>query len=135
MTDGMHHLVADLALVLCTAALVTILFQRLHLPVILGYLHSSSKHQSPLPEDKGKEQFGFVTKSGIKLVFDDSNKRLTLAVPTGNGDRKKTIVVNDATGALELKDENKNSIKMNASGITIESSKIVTIKGAQVKIN
>ncbi|MGH7585406.1 MAG: cation:proton antiporter [Gemmatimonadales bacterium] len=32
------HLVADLALVLCTAALVTILFQRFHLPVILGYL-------------------------------------------------------------------------------------------------
>ena len=39
MTDGgMHHLVVDLALVLCTAALVTVLFQRLHLPVILGYL-------------------------------------------------------------------------------------------------
>ena len=32
------NLVGELALVLCTAALVTVLFQRLHLPVILGYL-------------------------------------------------------------------------------------------------
>jgi Rhs element Vgr protein len=104
-------------------------------PVILGYLHSNGEHKSPLPEEKDKEQSGFVTKSGIRLVFDDTNKRLTLAVPTGKGDKKKTIVVNDGSGALELKDENSNSIKMNASGITIESSKIVTIKGAQVKIN
>ncbi|HSE28041.1 MAG TPA: cation:proton antiporter [Gemmatimonadales bacterium] len=38
MPDAMHHLVQDLALVLCTAALVTVVFHRLHLPVILGYL-------------------------------------------------------------------------------------------------
>ena len=38
MADGVHHLVLDLALVLCTAALVTVVFHRLHLPVILGYL-------------------------------------------------------------------------------------------------
>lgn len=102
-------------------------------PVILGYLHSNSSHESPLPEEKGKDQFGFVTKAGLKLVFDDSNKRMSLVVPSDTG--KKTITVNDDSGALELKDENQNTIKMDKSGITIQSSKVVTIKGLQVKIN
>lgn len=102
-------------------------------PVILGCLHSKSSHESPLPEDAGTQQFGFVTKAGLKLVFDDSNKRMTLVVPAAKG--SKTITVNDTSGALEIKDENANTIKMNASGITIQSSKVVTIKGTQVKIN
>ena len=102
-------------------------------PIILGYLHSKSSHESPLPEEEGKQQFGFVTKAGLKLVFDDSNKRMSLVVPSGTG--KKTITVNNDSGALELKDENQNTIKMDTSGITIQSSKIVTIKGSQVKIN
>ena len=63
-------------------------------PVILGYLHSKSSHESPLPEEEGKQQFGFVTKAGLKLVFDDSNKRMSLVVPSGTGN--KTIIVNSA---------------------------------------
>jgi len=55
-------------------------------------------------------------------------------VPSGAAG-KKTITVNNDSGALEFKDENQNTIKMDKSGITIQSSKIVTIKGAQVKIN
>jgi len=102
-------------------------------PVILGYLHSKSSHQSPLPEDEGKQQYGFVTKEGLKLIFDDSNKRMSLVVPGSSG--KKTITINDASGALELKDDNGNTIKMDGSGITIQSSKNVTLKGSKVLIN
>jgi uncharacterized protein involved in type VI secretion and phage assembly len=103
-------------------------------PVILGYLHSKSSHESPLPLDKGKQQYGFVTKQGLKLVFDDSNKRMSLVVPSGSD--KKTITINDASGALELKDDKGNTIKMDGSGILIDASKNnVTIKGAKVLIN
>lgn len=103
-------------------------------PVILGYLHSKSSNQSPLPEQDGQQQYGFVTKEGIKLVFDDTNKKMSLIVPAGAG--KKSIVINDSSGAMELKDENQNSIKMDAQGITIQSSSgMVTIKGTQVLIN
>jgi len=34
-----------------------------------------------------------------------------------------------------MKDENNNTIKMDTSGITIQSSKMITIKGQTVKIN
>ncbi len=103
-------------------------------PVILGYLHSKDSKKSPLPEQDGMEQYGIVTKEGIKLVFDDTNKRLSVTVPTGAGE--KSLVMNSDASAIELKDENQNSIKMDASGITIQAGTgIVTIKGTQVLIN
>ncbi|MBS1902209.1 MAG: type VI secretion system tip protein VgrG [Bacteroidetes bacterium] len=103
-------------------------------PIILGYLHSSSSHESPFPETSGKEQYGILTKAGTKVMFDDSVPTLTLLVKASAGE--KSIVINDDTGALIMKDENQNSIKMDATGITISSSSgIVTIKGSQVLIN
>jgi Rhs element Vgr protein len=102
--------------------------------IILGYLHSKDSNKSPLPETEGNLEFGFVTKEKIKLIFDDTNKRMTLSVKTASGE--KSIILNDDSGAMELKDENSNSIKMEASGITIEAGTgNVTIKGTQVMIN
>lgn len=102
--------------------------------IILGCLHSKDKHQSPLPEQQGATQHGIVTKEGIKLVFDDTNKRLTLRVPAGAGE--KTLVINNASGAFEMKDENQNSIKMDSQGITIQAGTgNVVIRGTMVRIN
>jgi len=103
-------------------------------PIILGYLHSSSTNQSPLPVDSGAEQYGFVTKQGVKLIFDDTNKRMTISVTTATGE--KSIVLNDDSSAFAMTDENQNSIKMDASGITIQAGTgNVTIKGTMVMIN
>jgi Rhs element Vgr protein len=101
--------------------------------IVLGYLHSKDSKKSPLPVDEGKEQYGFVTKEKMKLIFDDSNKRITIVATTPSGE--KSIVMNDDSSAFIMKDENGNTIKMDASGITIQSSKNVTIKGLQVMIN
>jgi Rhs element Vgr protein len=103
-------------------------------PVILGCLHSSSSKQSPLPVDSGAEQYGFVTKEGVKLIFDDTNKRLTLSVKTATGE--KSVILNDSSGAFMMTDENQNSIKMDSTGITIQAGiGNVIIKGLQVMIN
>ncbi|MBS1510481.1 MAG: type VI secretion system tip protein VgrG [Bacteroidetes bacterium] len=103
-------------------------------PIILGYLHSKSAHQSPLPQTQGNLEYGFVTKENIKLIFDDTNKRMTLSVKTTKGE--KSIVLNDASGAFSMTDENQNTIKMDSTGITIQAGKgNVTIKGTNVLIN
>lgn len=103
--------------------------------IILGYLHSKDTNKSPLPVDAGAQQYGFVTKEGIKLIFDDTNKRLTLLVATLSGE--KSLIINNSSGAFEMKDDNQNTIKMDSAGITIQAGagKNVTIKGTQVKIN
>jgi Rhs element Vgr protein len=100
--------------------------------IIVGYLHSKN-NASPLPIDQGKLQYGIVTQEKLKLIFDDSNKRMSLIVPSGSGE--KSIIINSDASAIELKDENQNSIKMDAQGITIQSGKTITIKGQLVKIN
>lgn len=99
--------------------------------VILGYLHSKDAHKWPFPE--ADKNFGFVTKAGLKMVLDETNKKITITAPTSAGEH--TIVMNDS-GAMELKDDHQNSIKMESSGITIQSGAgNVTIKGTMVKIN
>lgn len=102
--------------------------------VVLGYLHSKDKKKSPLPEQEGSLQYGFVTAEGMKLIFDDTNKRITLLAKTAGGE--KSIILNNDSGALELKDENQNTITMDSSGITIQAgSGNVVIKGIKVMIN
>jgi Rhs element Vgr protein len=103
-------------------------------PVVLGYLHSQDAKKSPLPEKANNLEYGFVTHEKLKLIFDDTNKKLTISVPGAAGE--KTIVINDDSGAIEIKDDNQNSIKMDSSGITIKAgSGNVTIKGTMVMIN
>ncbi len=101
--------------------------------IVLGYLHSNDSKPSPLPEEDGLLQYGFVTKEGMKLIFDDTNKCISLVATTPTGE--KSIIMNDDSGAFIMEDENGNTIKMDASGITIQSSKNVVIKGSQVMIN
>jgi Rhs element Vgr protein len=102
--------------------------------IILGYLHSKDSKRSPLPVEDGAIQHGFVTKEGIKVIFDDTNKRLTLRVPSGTGE--KSLIMNTSSNAFEMKDENQNTIKMDSQGITITAgSGNVVISGTQVRIN
>ena len=102
-------------------------------PIILGSLHSKSSHQSPLPEQAGQQQYGFVTKEGLKLIFDDSNKKMSLIVPTATG--KKSLLINESQ-KLIISDDNQNTITMGPDGITIEAGTgQVTIKGTLVNIN
>lgn len=104
-------------------------------PIILGYLHSKDAHKSPLPSADNVLESGFVTKEGVKLIFDDTNKRMTMRVPAGSGE--KSVVLNSSSSALELKDEHGNSIKLDSSGITIQagSGKNVTVSGTQIRLN
>lgn len=100
--------------------------------ILLGCLHSNDQKKSPLPADPGKEQYGIITKEKMKLIFDDSDKKITIVATTNSGE--KSIIMND-NGSFELKDEYDNHIKMDTTGITIQSGGRVVIKGAQVLIN
>lgn len=87
--------------------------------VVLGCLHSSNK---PAPLPNGQKQYGYVSENGLKLVFDDDNKSIVIATP------QRTIELNDTTKKIELTDGS-NVIKIETTGITIQTAKTVTIKG------
>jgi Rhs element Vgr protein len=104
--------------------------------VILGMLHSKAKAPPEiLPASDSNHKKGIVSREGMKIVFDDESKILTIAVPVSAGGPEKSIVIDNKAGSIELKDELKNSIKMDKKGITIDSGGIVTIKGTKINLN
>ncbi|HKH59494.1 MAG TPA: type VI secretion system tip protein VgrG, partial [Flavitalea sp.] len=95
--------------------------------VVLGMLNSSAK---PVPTDVFPEKDdnhikGFVTRSKLKLVFDDDKKTITIESPASN-----KIVIDDDNGSILMQDQSNNKILMNKDGITIESIKDIVLKAA-----
>ena len=91
-------------------------------PVLLGMLHSSAK-AAPLTPSNDNHQKGFISRSGMKWLFDDDKKVLTLSTPAGN-----SVVLSEDEQAITLKDQHGNSIKLDADGITLDSTKALNIK-------
>lgn len=84
-------------------------------PVILGSLHNGSNAQPYAPDEPNTFK-GIVSKSLMKIEFEDEKKILTVETPGGHSlvldDDAKTITITDSTG---------NSMEMAESGITLDS--------------
>lgn len=91
-------------------------------PLILGSLYSS---KLPPANEITKENTirSLVTKSKMKLEFDEDKKIITLITPGEN-----SLEINDDGKCIKLTDQNSNKITMDENGITIESSKSLTLK-------
>jgi Rhs element Vgr protein len=106
-------------------------------PVILGSLFSSAK-SAPLPATEENNEKGFVTKSGMKLVFDDGKVSVSAETPKGN-----KIMLSQESGSIVVNDENGNKLELTPDGITMSSpgnvsitaSGDVTIKGANISVS
>lgn len=90
-------------------------------PVILGSLYSSSR-QPPYALTAENYTKAIVTKSKLKVEFDDEKKIITVITPNEN-----KIVLSDEGKSILLQDQNSNKIEMNESGITMSSPKDIAI--------
>ncbi|ALP53853.1 type VI secretion protein VgrG [Candidatus Tenderia electrophaga] len=90
-------------------------------PVILGSLYSS---KLPPPYDLSADNFtkALVTKSELKVEFDDDKKVVTILTPAGN-----TIVISDDEKSILLQDQNSNKVELSESGIVLDSPKDISI--------
>jgi Rhs element Vgr protein len=93
-------------------------------PIILGSLYSK-KNNAPYTPDAKNNIKAIVTKSLMKLEFDEEKKMITLITPGNN-----MIIISDDGKSIEITDQNKNSIKLSADGITMDSKKDINIKAA-----
>jgi CPA2 family monovalent cation:H+ antiporter-2 len=66
-----HHFLINLALVLCAAAVTTALFQRLHQPVVLGYLLAGAivSPHTPFPLFADEETIHTLSELGVILLM------------------------------------------------------------------
>lgn len=95
-----------------------------HEPVILGMLHSSAK-PAPMTASDDNHEKGLVTRSGMKLVFDDDKTSVTVETPNGN-----KILLDDDGGEITIADESGNTITLSSDGISLESAKDLILKAS-----
>lgn len=93
-------------------------------PVALGMLHSSTR-KAPFSAVADNVEKGFVTKSGIKLVFDDTKDKSSILIETPGG---QIISLTDEDKTIAIEDQSGNKMEMNEDGITIESAADLTLK-------
>ena len=91
-------------------------------PVILGSLYSS-KHVPPYELTAENNFKALVTRSKLKMVFDDDEKVITFITPGNN-----KVVISDAARSILLHDQNGNKVELGPSGILLDSPKDITIK-------
>jgi uncharacterized protein involved in type VI secretion and phage assembly len=102
-------------------------------PYVIGSLWNG-KDKPPESMDGAGKNFKKVLRSrnGVKLTMDDADGREQFIVETPGGQK---LTLKDGPGAVEIVDSNGNSIKMEASGITITASAKVTINASQVAVS
>jgi uncharacterized protein involved in type VI secretion and phage assembly len=89
--------------------------------VILGMVHSSA-NAAPIPASDDNHEKAYVSRSELKLHFNDDTKVVTLSTKAGN-----QLVLSEDQKAITLQDQHGNKIVMDQSGIQIESIKDVKI--------
>ena len=92
-------------------------------PVILGMLHSSAK-SAPLEPESANPKKGYVSRSGIKLIFNDDESSVRIETPGS-----RVFELNDNAGSITVQDSDGNKIVIDSGGVTLEAAQDLTIKG------
>jgi len=90
--------------------------------IILGALNSSAK-PAPLTSSDDNHEKGIVTRSGMKMIWNDDKISLTIETPAG-----KKIVIDEDADSILLEDDHSNKIQLNSDGISYESRGDIVIK-------
>ncbi|MCI5080396.1 MAG: type VI secretion system tip protein VgrG [Saprospiraceae bacterium] len=90
-------------------------------PVIIGSVYSNGR-AAPETPDQGNSIKAFVSKSNMKITFDEEKKVITIITPGNN-----QMELNDEETSITISDQNNNSIKLSESGIDINSASSISI--------
>ena len=102
-------------------------------PYIVGCLWNG-KDKPPESMDGSGNNYKKVLRSrnGVKVTLDDQDGQEKMILETPGGQK---ITLKDGPGAVEIVDSNGNSVKLEASGITVTASAKVTINASQVAVS
>jgi len=72
------------------------------------------------------------SRNGVKVTLDDSDGQEQFIAETPGGQK---VTLKDGPGSVEIADSNGNSIKFDASGVTINASANVTVNASMMTIS
>lgn len=90
-------------------------------PVILGSLYSS-KRKPPYALAAENNTKAIVTRSKMKLEFEEKDKVITISTPGNN-----KIVISDKDKSILIQDQNNNKVELKPDGIVLDSPKDISI--------
>lgn len=93
--------------------------------VVLGMLNSSAK-PAPITAADDNHEKGYVSRSEMKMIFNDEKKSFSLETPGGN-----KFLITEEDKKIYFEDQNGNKITMNEDGIKIESIKDIILKAVK----
>jgi len=91
-------------------------------PVLLGSLNSSARAR-PLAGEEGNRLKTIVTRSRLKLTFDEDDKAIRIETPGGH-----SLEMKDAGETVTLVDSTGNRLHMGSAGITLETPADLVVK-------
>ena len=102
-------------------------------PYVIGGLWNGSDQPPDSMDGAGKNNRKVIrSRNGVKVTLDDTDGQEKLILETPG---KQKFTMKDGPGAIEIEDSNGNSVKLEASGITVNAAAKVTISATQVEVS
>ena len=101
-------------------------------PYVLGGLWSNSA-PAPASIDGSTNRLKVIrSRNGVQLTLDDSDGQERFIVETPGGQK---LTLKDGPGSVVIEDSNGNSIKLETTGITIDTPSKVAVHASQVDVS
>ena len=100
-------------------------------PIVVGSLWSD-RARAPEPLGTDNERRAIVTRSGTRIVIDDTGDGSVMRLTTAQGQH---VTLDDRTpSTITIADNSGNTIALASSGVAVTSSATVTVMASQVKV-
>jgi Rhs element Vgr protein len=93
--------------------------------VVLGMMNSAN-FPAPLTASNDNNEKGYVSRSEMKMIWNDDKKTVQIETPAGN-----KILLSEEDTAIKIEDQNGNKLTFDTAGIVAESIKDIELKAPQ----
>ncbi|HZI18153.1 MAG TPA: phage baseplate assembly protein V [Pyrinomonadaceae bacterium] len=101
-------------------------------PFVVGALWNGSDSPPERMDGAGNNyKKSIVSRAGVRVTLDDTDGQVSLTLETP----QQSIELKDGGRSVEIKDANGNSIKLDASGVTITAAAKVSISAGTMEIS
>lgn len=101
-------------------------------PYVLGGLWNGSDAPPESMDSAGKNPLKVLrSRNGVKVTLDDEDGQEQLILETPGG---RKLTMRDGPGSIEITDGQGNTIKMEASGVTITANKLTINAGSKMDV-
>lgn len=100
-------------------------------PYVVGALWNSDD-TPPASANSRNSTKVLRSRNGVTITVSDDHGQERLRLETPNG---QMITLRDGPGAIEIQDANGNAVTLSPTGVSVQSSAMVTVNASQVKVS